>query len=407
MALFDDARHEPVTSAPWDEGQARAVVAHVVAEGAAALGRGGVPPHPRDDELGGEPRTTVYLGAMGVVAGLAALEEAGFASGVDLGAAAVTVESAWCSRPDVGSPVAPVPSLLFGESGIRLVRWMLAPDGRAADALARAVEACARHPALELMWGAPGTMCAALAMWCATGEERWRLLWRESAEALWSAWQWDARAGCHLWRQRLWGSTHRLLGACHGAAGALGALFAGADLLDEPRRGALFERAVELARATAHVQGGEANWPADPGEPPCLVQWCHGAPGLVTSLAHAPAGGDPELDGLLLAGGELVWRAGPLGKGVSLCHGTAGNGFALLKLWRRTRDPRWLARARAFGMHAIEQQRATERRHGRAWLSLWTGDVGLALFLADCLRAEPRAELPFVDGFRSPTSAAA
>jgi hypothetical protein len=52
-----------------------------------------------------------------------------------------------------------------------------------------------------------------------------------------------------------------------------------------------------------------------------------------------------------------VWRAGPLTKGPSLCHGTAGNGFAFLSLYQRSGDALWLSQARRFAMHAIEQLR--------------------------------------------------
>jgi hypothetical protein len=50
---------------------------------------------------------------------------------------------------------------------------------------------------------------------------------------------------------------------------------------------------------------------------------------------------------LLLAGAELIWRAGAYQdeKGHGLCHGTSGNGFALLKGSRCTGDA--LARAGA------------------------------------------------------------
>ena len=84
------------------------------------------------------------------------------------------------------------------------------------------------------------------------------------------------------------------------------------------------------------------------------VQWCHGAPGIVCALAGAPA--HRELDAILIAAGELTWEAGPLRKGAGLCHGTAGNGWAFLKLHKRTRDRKWLERARRFAMHAIEQR---------------------------------------------------
>ena len=44
-------------------------------------------------------------------------------------------------------------------------------------------------------------------------------------------------------------------------------------------------------------------------------------------------------------------------KGASICHGTAGNGYALLKAFARTGDERWLERARRFAVHALAQMR--------------------------------------------------
>jgi Lanthionine synthetase C-like protein len=70
-------------------------------------------------------------------------------------------------------------------------------------------------------------------------------------------------------------------------------------------------------------------------KPPWLCQHCHGAPGMVTTFADAPFT-SPELEKLLLEGGEFTWAAGPLAKGSNLCHGTGGNGYAFLKLHRRT-----------------------------------------------------------------------
>ena len=58
---------------------------------------------------------------------------------------------------------------------------------------------------------------------------------------------------------------------------------------------------------------------------------------------------------------------------------------------------RWLERARAFAMHAIEQAYADERAVGRMRYSLWTGDPGLAIYLLDCIRVTPR--FPTLDVF--------
>jgi hypothetical protein len=100
---------------------------------------------------------------------------------------------------------------------------------------------------------------------------------------------------------------------------------------------------------------------------------------------------------LLLAGAELTWRAGPHGdeRGSSICHGTAGNGYAFLKTFARTGDERWLERARSFAVHALGQLRRQRRARGRGRYSLWTGDLGVALFLADCL--DERTGYPIID----------
>ena len=145
-----------------------------------------------------------------------------------------------------------------------------------------------------------------------------------------------------------------------------------------------------LAR-TAIREGGLANWPPRDGsrDDEIRVQWCHGAPGIIVSAADSL---DEEL---LLAGAELTWHAGPFGpeKGAGLCHGTAGNGYAFLKTFARTGDELWLDRARRFAVHALGQV----KQRGRGRYSLFTGDVGVALFAADCL--DGRDGYPVVDSF--------
>ena len=144
-----------------------------------------------------------------------------------------------------------------------------------------------------------------------------------------------------------------------------------------------------LAR-TAIVENSRANWPAAYGkdDPDLRLQWCRGSPGIVVAAA------DYLDEELLLAGARLVWEAGAPNdeKGAGICHGTAGNGYALLKTFERTGDELWLERARAFAMHALAQ---AERLPGR--YSLFTGGVGAALYAADCLAARP--SFPVLDGF--------
>jgi lantibiotic modifying enzyme len=222
----------------------------------------------------------------------------------------------------------------------------------------------------EGMWGTPGTMLATEAMLAWTGEPRWDEAWRASAGRVLAA-----RDDDGLWTQDLYGRVFRFLGPAHGYAGIVRAL---------ANRG----EAPTLADLEPYVlrEEGLANWvPVEGSQPDEIrVQWCHGAPGMVATLGDLL-----DLD-LALAGGELTWRAGPLAKGPGLCHGTAGNAYAFLVLQRRTGDELWLDRARAFATHAIGQVERERAELGRGRYSLFTGDVGVALFLRHLLDGEDR-----------------
>jgi hypothetical protein len=168
--------------------------------------------------------------------------------------------------------------------------------------------------------------------------------------------------------------------------------------LTEGHRARIADAVPRTLAANAWRSELGTNWGAIAGgtSPPVLCQHCHGAPGIVTTFADVPFA-SPALDTLLLEGGDFTWAAGPLAKGSNLCHGTGGNGYAFLKLNRRTGDAVWLDRAHAFAMTAIAQLREARDTFGQGRYALWTGDVGLAIYLWDCLSAEPR--FPTIDVF--------
>ena len=257
-----------------------------------------------------------------------------------------------------------------------------------------------QNPTHEALWAAPGTMGAAWHLWEATAEARWRDLFLENVEQVWQTWSFDARTQCHLWTQDMYGKVVQYLGAGHGFAGNACALLKGASLLDVGRREALYDRCVTTLRATAKFEDDAVNWPpgtfaARPGRPSMLMQWCHGAPGIVTGLAEFPPQRSADMDAMLIGAGRAIWQAGPLSKGYGLCHGTAGNGYAFLKLYRRTGDPLWLQRARAFAVHSISQRERMRQQFGQGRYTLWTGDAGLAVYAWHCL--DGTAGLPALD----------
>lgn len=395
--LFDRASHEPLTDRPWDDGRARAAIAAVVADAESAFDEDALwPAHPLDEDVGPLPSVaSLYLGASGVIWALHELERVGAAElRRDWAPVALSLVERYSDTPDYQDYVdGAVPSLWMGESGILLVAHTLAPAARHEDRLLEAVRANVANPSWELMWGSPGTMIAAQVMYERTGAEDWLEAWNESADRLWAEWRDD------LWLQDLYGRRVQFLGPAHGFAGNVFALARG-DLLDRDRRTELEERAAATVAKHARSEEGLAQWPASLPPPTTSqqirTQWCHGAPGIVASLAPiAPR--DDQLTELLVAGGELTWKAGPLRKGANLCHGTAGNGTAFLKLLGRTGKPVWLERARAFAMHAIGQVERAREEHGRGRYTLWTGDLGTALYLWDCIEA--RATVPTLDVF--------
>lgn len=354
--LYRPEAFERLTDERWNVNRIRGGIREIVADADAAL-RGPKLLWRSDDWdrwHQTSPMKNLYVGAAGVLFALDELRRRGHAeSRLDLAALALATLERFRERPDfMRGERLPEPrdaSLLCGEAGILLVAWRLAPSRTLAGRLHMLVRANVANEAEEVMWGAPGTLRAARLMLEWTGEERWRAACRESAEALWAR-----RADDGLWTQSLYGQELRSLTPPHGLVGIVHVL---RPELDARRRRRLERETAAVLGRAAVVEDGLANWP--PRERPTLpgpdgqirLQWCAGAPGIVVAAADFL---DEEL---LLSGAELTWRAGPHGleKGPSICHGTAGNGYAFLKTFARTGDERWLERARRFAVHALSR----------------------------------------------------
>jgi hypothetical protein len=379
--LYESAQFEPLSDERWDPLRVVQAIAEVVADADAAFdGETLWPAHGWDAGDAPLPLKNLYVGAAGVIWGLDALRRGGYSeTSLDLAAAALRTLELFRAEPDIepGETHYHPAALLLGEAGPLLVACRVAADAACADDLHALLPTSDSNPTDDIMWGLPGTLLALVAMHEWTGESRWAEAARESASVLR-----DRRGADGLWRQD---DDYRGLGTLHGAAGNTLAL-----LRLEPDQALARETAVVLAQHAVR-EDGLANWPGAPGREPARLQWCTGAPGV---LAGAWDYLDEEL---LLAGAELIWQAGAHDdeKGHGLCHGTSGNGFAFLKAFARTGDELWLERARRFAMHALAQAERIAGARGRRRYSLFTGDVGTALFAAACLDADTR--YPIID----------
>ncbi len=366
--LYARELHEPLTETPWSEAHAREAIQAIVAGTEHAYSPETFwPAHEWDGYRAAQPMKNVYVGAAGVVWALNRLRNRGYDSMLDLSAAAQRALEQFRGAPDyVEGDILPEQkrsALLTGETGIALVAWQLEPTETLEAEILGLVRDNLSNDANDLMWGVPGTLLVARALHARTRAESWAEAVTASEDALRAERESDG-----LWTQRLWGETWKGLSAIHGLVGNVIALREVGN-------------AADVIRGRATIEDGYANW----GDHQRL-QWCVGAPGIV---AHAATYLDEDL---LLSAARLIDDAGPAGedKGAGICHGTSGNGYALLKTFERTQDEHWLNRARAFAIHALEQ---TERWAPR--YSLFTGSLGAALFAADCI--DGHARYPIVD----------
>ena len=389
LILYDPARHKPLRGIRWDENFVRQTIEHIVADAEEHFtSKCYWPTHPLDasgDESLNQVRTPLYFGACGVIWALHYLQSVG----------AVHLSRSYIDDLDSlliivsGLGDTPVHMLSFGEN----------PTVEVKKTLDTLIAGNLDHPSRELMWGSPGTLLATLFLYERTGESRWAELFRLTAAKLWSELQWSSEYECHYWTQDLYGDQATFLDAVHGFVATASPLIRGRHLLNSNIWADWEQCIAHTIQRTASRSGSQANWRVylygnESSNRPMLMQFCHGAPGFIICLADFPS---IAIDDLLIAAGEAIWAAGPLIKGSNLCHGTGGNGYAFLKLYQRTRNLVWLERAKAFAMHGISQTNEATFHYGQMRYSLWTGDIGFAIYLWDCLRSQ--AAFPTLDVF--------
>ena len=225
------------------------------------------------------------------------------------------------------------------------------------------------------MWGAPGTLIAArlharldgrAAVARGLGRERGR---RCSRAAMPTG---SGRSGC----------TDTRRGTSAACTASSGTSRRSLPLLDDDASARLSMRSTTaILERAAFVEDGLANWPPAearaPGErerrDPAAVVPRSARDRLRRRLL--PRRGARRSRARSSPGGpaRIATRRAP-----AICHGTAGNGYALLTAFERTGDERWLERARRFAVHALAQVRRQRAARGRGRYSLFTGDLGVA-----------------------------
>lgn len=119
-------------------------------------------------------------------------------------------------------------------------------------------------------------------------------------------------------------SNRRYIGPVHGDIGILTQIV----LSDPSYAPKLQSRLLELL----NLQGEEGNWPVIEGKDIGLVQFCHGAPGVLISLLsirpYFPALHE-QIDKAITLGRKVTWERRILTKEPNICHGITGNALVL------------------------------------------------------------------------------
>ena len=205
------------------------------------------------------------------------------------------------------------------------------------------------------------------------------------------------------------------LGAAHGLAGILYQLLNAREACPAWKREIPSRTLFECAQFLLGQVFPSGNFPSQPrSQSDKLVQWCHGASGIIPLLTRVHRllsqrqEGHHSTTSLSLvritstaaAAGEAVWRRGLLRKGPGVCHGIGSGMYAFLALYRMTGDDLWLQRASAFGLYSLHnaprgigqrtlQRSKLARRDRELWMRpdepycLFNGMAGAAVAFMD------------------------
>lgn len=396
--MFDKSSHYPLLNIKWDEEKVQQTICKIADDAISCFDyESGLPCHPLDESFG----NNMYMGTAGVLWGINYLQQAGvIANNFDI--KPFLINQLNSNREEFKkSPHPKNSSYLFGELPILMLQYKLFQSNMIKNDILLSIKKNNTQPIRELMWGTAGTMLASHFMHQWTSEPKWKDIYILQAKRLLADWKKIPNIG-YLWSVQLYGGSRKYLGPVHGFIGNIIPLIKGQKYFSKKEFEEICIKVMETVINTAISDQDYANWDtiytkSNPNNIPKRVQYCHGAPGIVATLSELPKSKNKQFDEILEKGGELIWLAGPLKKGSNLCHGTGGNGYAFLKLYERTKNELWLERARSFAMYSIKQYKLAKTKYRQGRYTLWTGDIGLAIYLWDCIQS--KAKFPTIDVF--------
>ncbi|WP_392896309.1 class IV lanthionine synthetase LanL [Streptomyces sp. LN699] len=294
------------------------------------------------------------------------------------------------------------PGLHFGGRGIA---WALYDAGRAIDdraltdhALALALAPLESTPSHDITHGSAGSGLAAAHLWNRTGDPRLAELVVDAADRLAAAarpepsgvsWPVPAEAVSTE-------AGKRYLGFAHGTSGIGCFLLSAAAITHRSEHMELAVAAGEHLVANAVMVGQAAQWPAQATDVPTAPYWCHGSAGIGSFLVRLwQRTGDKRFGDLARGATHAVMERASRAA-LAQCHGLAGNGDFLLDMAEATGDPAYrtmaddLARLLVCERAHRESHVVFPNEYGDVSTSWSDGSAGILAFLLRTRHTDPR-----------------
>jgi lantibiotic biosynthesis protein len=162
-------------------------------------------------------------------------------------------------------------------------------------------------------------------------------------------------------------NERHLLGLAHGASGIASAMAVLGKTIARPEFFAATKEALRYERS--HFLAAQGNWPdlrsfvqtGSSGEPPCMLAWCHGAPGIgiarlaLHRLMPEESAHRAEAEIAIRTTAATLGQATPGMGNFSLCHGDGGNADLLIMGADILSNLDLRHAAEAAGIRALEQ----------------------------------------------------
>ena len=144
----------------------------------------------------------------------------------------------------------------------------------------------------------------------------------------------------------------KYIGAAHGLAGVL------FTMLQIPLvKDSKYKDKLQISLDAMIRYGKDGKYCRKVDDPSKIFQWCHGSPGIISTLLKASEiYGDEKYQRLAEEAIEETWKNGILTKGNNLCHGISGNSYVFFQMYQNTRKQKYLYYAYQFYQSSISKR---------------------------------------------------